>query len=218
MSGTRAVLVVDDDRVNRMVLRKAVEAKGFAAIEADNGAVGVQRAILGAPVLILMDVMMPVLDGLGAIRRLRALEQASGRSTPVIAVTALTDASTRSACIAAGADFYLPKPVDLAALAGALGTYALPTAPAAIAVPEVAGALEGPPATRPPEVITDILASLQGLAQQRTIPGTLRAQLVALGARRALAALDAIDQPDGRLRLLCEVRTALLVATTPCVA
>ena len=103
MTAQRTVLIVDDDRVNRLVLRKAVEVDGFAALEATDGAVGVHRALLGTTVLILMDLMMPVLDGFEAIRRIRALEQGSGRTTPIIAVTALTDAATRSACIAAGA-------------------------------------------------------------------------------------------------------------------
>ena len=216
MTAQRTVLIVDDDRVNRLVLRKAVEVDGFAALEATDGAVGVHRALLGTTVLILMDLMMPVLDGFEAIRRIRALEQGSGRTTPIIAVTALTDAATRSACIAAGADFYLPKPVDLTALSRALGTYALPVAPPMIANPALVGALDGPLAQRPTDIISDVLGPLQNLDQQRTIPGTLRAQLVGLGAQRALAALDATAEPEGRARLLREIRTALLAATTPC--
>ena len=219
MTDARTILIVDDDRINRLVLRRAVINAGFAAEEAENGAQGVAKALLGRPVLVLMDIMMPVLDGFGAIRRLRALESGSSRSTPIVAVTALTDSATRSACIAAGADFYLPKPVDLGGLDRALATYALRDVPPSVAAPQPATALEGAPATRADDIIAPVLEAALRLDLRRggSTTAPLRGHLVTLGAGRALKALDACTSGSGRVEdLLAEVRTALLAATTPC--
>lgn len=214
MSGLRTVLVVDDDRVNRLVLRRVVQAAGLGVAEASDGAEGARAAVLGTHALVLMDIMMPVLDGYEAIRRIRLLERGSGRSTPIIAVTALTDAATRSACIAAGADFYVPKPIDMDRMLAAIGTYALAAATGTIAAP-IPGALEGPGGNQDLTATADILDILDLLTSRHPgARGDLRGRLVALGASRALGLLDnPAATPEA---LAAEVRTAVLVATTPC--
>jgi len=211
MTEGRTVLVVDDDRINRMVLRRVVQAVGLGVAEAGDGAAGARTAVLGVHALILMDIMMPVLDGYEAIRRIRALERGSGRSTPIIAVTALTDAATRSACIAAGADFYQPKPIDMDRLTAAIATYALATPPGAIAVP-IEGALDGAGGTQDLAATLEILDLLT--SRHPGARGNLRGRLVALGASRALRALD--DPAVTPAALAAEVRTAVMAATTPC--
>jgi len=111
------VLVVDDDRVNRSVVRAMLEHLGTTSEEAENGQEAVRRLLDGDAVdLVLMDQQMPVMDGLHATRRLRA----AGLSVPIVALTANAFAEDREACLAAGMDAFLTKPVSRDALRGAL--------------------------------------------------------------------------------------------------
>jgi CheY-like chemotaxis protein len=85
--------------------------KGYQVIGARNGAEAVDRAHDSAPALILMDIQMPGMDGLEAIRRIR--DDPTIVSVPIIALTALAMPGDRERCLAAGADAYLSKPVSL---------------------------------------------------------------------------------------------------------
>ena len=106
----RRVLVVDDVPVNRAVLVELLAGLGFEVDEAGNGREGIERAQALAPDLIVLDNVMPVLDGIGATRVLRADERL--RAVPVIAASASASAEHQRASLAAGANVFLPKPLD----------------------------------------------------------------------------------------------------------
>jgi signal transduction histidine kinase len=110
------VLLVEDNAVNRRVFQAMLHKLGCRVTLAEDGAQGVQAASNHAFDVILMDLQMPVVDGLEATRRLRA----GGLRTPIVALTANVTSEDRAACEAAGMDGFLPKPLPLGQLARAL--------------------------------------------------------------------------------------------------
>jgi signal transduction histidine kinase/ActR/RegA family two-component response regulator len=107
------VLVVDDNATNRMVLQSLLLDYGVAAQTAENGAEAVSAWEDREWSAILMDISMPVMDGLEATKAIRAREQAAGRAhTPIIAVTASVLSHETEAYMAAGMDAVVAKPVD----------------------------------------------------------------------------------------------------------
>ena len=109
------ILIVDDNATNVKVLQTRLVAEGYEVITAADGEAGLAAARQQAPDLILLDVMMPKLDGFEVCRRLRA--DAEFPFTPIIMVTAMADSKDVVAGLEAGGDEYLTKPVDHAALA-----------------------------------------------------------------------------------------------------
>jgi class 3 adenylate cyclase len=105
------VLVVDDDETNRMLLRDPLEAHGYDIIEAENGEQALTEVEQRPPDVILLDVMMPRMDGFEVCRRLKK----DGRTAhiPILMVTALSERMERLMGIAAGASDFLSKPIDL---------------------------------------------------------------------------------------------------------
>jgi CheY-like chemotaxis protein len=91
-----------------------LELAGYKVVTAQDGVDAIVQAKLVRPDLILMDVMMPRMDGFEASRRLRS--EPDFRYTPIIALTALAMPSDRERCLAAGMDEYISKPVNLKAL------------------------------------------------------------------------------------------------------
>lgn len=110
MAALARALVVDDDAHNRDVLEQELEALGWDALPAAGGEEALRRLAVERVDLVLLDVMMPGLDGVAVLRRLKADEAL--RSIPVIMVSALDEIRTVAACIGLGADDYLPKPFD----------------------------------------------------------------------------------------------------------
>jgi signal transduction histidine kinase/CheY-like chemotaxis protein len=110
------VLLVDDNQVSLQMTEGHLQAKGFRVITASDGERGVIRAGNDHPMLILMDIQMPGMDGLEAIQRIRRFPEVSTSSVPIIALTALAMPGDRERCLAAGADDYLIKPVRMAEL------------------------------------------------------------------------------------------------------
>jgi signal transduction histidine kinase/ActR/RegA family two-component response regulator len=109
------VLLVEDNALNRETIETYLTAQGCQVTVAHDGFVGLTEAARLRPAVVLMDVQMPGLDGLEATRRLKAAPETA--SLPVIALTALAMSGDREACLAAGANEYLTKPVNLKQLA-----------------------------------------------------------------------------------------------------
>ncbi|MBI3283392.1 MAG: EAL domain-containing protein [Burkholderiales bacterium] len=108
------VLVVDDDRSTRSALRYTLQLEGFRIEEAENGAQALMLLKRIVPDIILMDAMMPVMDGFTACAHLKELPH--GRSMPVLMITALEDNLSVERAFAAGASDYIPKPIHFAVL------------------------------------------------------------------------------------------------------
>jgi len=109
------ILIVDDNPTNVKVLQTRLAAEGYEVITAGDGEEALATARQHTPDLILLDVMMPKLDGFEVCRRLRA--DPSFPFTPIVLVTAMADSKDIVAGLEAGGDEYLTKPVDHAALA-----------------------------------------------------------------------------------------------------
>lgn len=109
-----SILLADDNEINVKVLHEYLQARGYAVTVARDGYEALALANQVHPHLILMDIQMPRLDGLAAIRRLRVLPAYT--TTPIIALTALAMPGDRERCLEAGATEYLAKPVSLQAL------------------------------------------------------------------------------------------------------
>src|SRR5712692_2305937 len=107
----KMVLVVEDDTALQEVLRDVLERAGYAVAIAADGAAGLQRVRDGGVALILLDLMLPEVDGLEVCRRLR--DQEADTYTPIVMVTALAHAADRHAGFTAGADDYIAKPFDV---------------------------------------------------------------------------------------------------------
>jgi CheY-like chemotaxis protein len=130
------VLVAEDNEINALLTRTLLSRLGHLPVMAESGGAALERwnsaREAGAPYdLVLMDMHMPGMDGLEAARRIRTAEAENGNPpTPIIALTANAFAEDREACLAAGMDGFLVKPLDRERLAATLD--ALPD-PAALA-------------------------------------------------------------------------------------
>jgi CheY-like chemotaxis protein len=111
-----SVLVVEDHPVNRMILEAWMGSAGHASATAENGQVAIEAADEQRFDLIIMDVNMPVMDGLTATRAIRAGD-GPNRDTPIVVLSASARREDHAAGLDAGADAYLNKPIDFAALA-----------------------------------------------------------------------------------------------------
>jgi CheY-like chemotaxis protein len=114
------VLLVDDNEVNRRLAGIMLERAGHHVLMAENGAVAVERAAADELDLVLMDVQMPVMDGLEATRRIRALPEPRRAAVPIVAVTAEVMRGDDARCVAAGMDGHVGKPFDRARLLAAV--------------------------------------------------------------------------------------------------
>ena len=117
---TVRVLFVDDNAMNREVVKSMLEAAEVPMIEAESAEMGLQLIDVDDFDLILMDLRMPGMDGLEAIRAVRARDDAKAR-LPIIVVTADNGPDIRGQALAAGADDLLHKPVQMQALFDAIG-------------------------------------------------------------------------------------------------
>jgi CheY-like chemotaxis protein len=104
------VLVVDDNRITTKLLRRYLEANGYEASEAYDGIECLEKVAERAPDAIVLDVMMPRLDGYETVKRLR--EHESTAKLPVVIVTALNDVANQLKAVEAGADDFLSKPIE----------------------------------------------------------------------------------------------------------
>ena len=107
---TGSVLIVDDDQTSLAALESILDGQGYNIIRASNGSDALQKADALIPDLILVDVMMPVMDGFEVCKRIRATPKLA--EMPIIILTALDDRASRLLGIESGADDFLTKPVD----------------------------------------------------------------------------------------------------------
>jgi len=119
MSG-RTILYVEDNELNRKIVRDLLRRTSYRLIEAPDGQTGVQMALEQRPGLILMDVQLPRISGLEATRRLRA--EPATADTPIIAITSFALSGDEQRAKEAGASAYLPKPFSPFALLGMIRT------------------------------------------------------------------------------------------------
>jgi CheY-like chemotaxis protein len=104
------ILLVDDEEMNRDFLQRRLQKRGYQVVTAVDGAEACARIGAERPDLVLMDVMMPVMDGLQATRVLRSAPET--RDIPVIALTALAMAGDRERVLEAGCNDYATKPIE----------------------------------------------------------------------------------------------------------
>jgi signal transduction histidine kinase/ActR/RegA family two-component response regulator len=114
------VLLAEDDAVNQMVVEEMLKKLGCVVDVVGDGQAAQAAAARRRYDLVFMDLHMPVMDGFEATRQIRLSEDARGRRTPIVALTANALAGDRERCIACGMDDYLTKPVRGATLAGAI--------------------------------------------------------------------------------------------------
>ena len=127
-----AVLVAEDNEINALLTRTLLTRLGHRPVMAESGEAAFERWEAARFNLILMDMHMPGVDGLEATRRIRAAEERLGMPrTPILALTANAFAEDREACLAAGMDGFLIKPLDRERLVAALAEVADKTAIAA---------------------------------------------------------------------------------------
>ncbi|PYK65716.1 MAG: two-component system response regulator [Verrucomicrobia bacterium] len=105
------ILLVEDNEMNRDMLSRRLERRGYQVVIAEDGATGVTKAKSEAPDLILMDMSLPVMDGWEATRQIKAVPET--QHIPIIALTAHAMAGDEEKALAAGCNDYETKPVDL---------------------------------------------------------------------------------------------------------
>ena len=110
------VLLVEDTEDNRVMMRRLLEMSGYSVTEAVNGVEAVRQAELEEPEIILMDLSLPIVDGLAATRKIRQLPGLKG--IPIIAVSAHDTMDFHAEALAAGCDAYITKPIDYGELEG----------------------------------------------------------------------------------------------------
>jgi two-component system, cell cycle response regulator DivK len=115
------VMVVEDYDDTRLLLRQVLETRGYRVLEAINGQQAVDIAEREHPDLILMDLDLPILDGIAATQRIR--QNAELTRVPIVAVTAYPMSYTRVKAFAKGCDDYMAKPIDLTELTELLTRY-----------------------------------------------------------------------------------------------
>jgi CheY-like chemotaxis protein len=117
----RTIMVVEDYDDTRLLLKVGLEGLGYNVLEATNGQEAVDIAEREHPDLILMDLDLPILDGIAATQRIR--QQPNLESVPIVAVTAYPMSYTHVKAFAKGCNEYMPKPIDMTELANLVNRY-----------------------------------------------------------------------------------------------
>ena len=121
----RTIMVVEDYDDTRLLLKKGLEGLGYSVLEASNGQEAVDIAGREHLDLILMDLDLPILDGIVATQRIR---QQTEKHVPIVAVTAYPMSYTHVKAFAEGCDEYMAKPIDMTELARLVDRYLKPEA------------------------------------------------------------------------------------------
>ena len=184
------VLLVEDNDLNQQVASELMADAGIRVEIAENGAVAVAKVAGGDYDLVLMDMQMPVMDGVTATHRIR--EQ--GWTRPIIAMTANAMAADRDRCLAAGMNDYLAKPIDPDELFTVLGRWYRPAAPAPPPVPAAAPAA---PLALPSVPGLDVTLGLKRVRGKQSLFLDLLGKFLAgqTGAAQAIQAALAAGDP-----------------------
>ncbi len=110
------ILLAEDNTANQLLAKRLLEKQGHTVVPVGNGREAVGALAMQEFDLVLMDIMMPEMDGLQATARIREGERATGAHIPIVAVTANAMAGDREKCLAAGMDAYVTKPLKPAEL------------------------------------------------------------------------------------------------------
>lgn len=110
MAGER-ILIVEDNEKNRKLLRDVLQVKGYTTVETETAEQGIEIAQAESPVLILMDIQLPGMDGITAMKQLRSNPKT--KDIPVIAVTASAMTHSKESLLAEGFDGYQTKPISM---------------------------------------------------------------------------------------------------------
>ena len=105
------ILLVEDNERNRKLVRTILEFRGYEVVECEDGTPSLDLAKEHKPALVLMDIQLPTMDGITALRRLRDDPETTG--IPVVAVTASVTPGEREKVVAAGFNGYVAKPIDV---------------------------------------------------------------------------------------------------------
>jgi two-component system, sensor histidine kinase and response regulator len=183
-SGIR-ILVAEDNQVNRRLALALLEKEGHAVQTVEDGHMAVAAVSTGQYHIVLMDLQMPRMDGFEATAAIRAAEQGTGRHMPIIALTAHAMKGDREACLAAGMDGYLTKPLRSTELLKVIDTYAVQK----MAPTATVDALDDAPAFKVAELLDRVQGDWSLLSEL--------AQLFAAEAPRMLAEIQkGIDGKD----------------------
>jgi len=176
LSGAR-ILLVDDNPVNLRVAQRILQKLETLVTTAPDGAEALQRVVTEAFDAVFMDCQMPVMDGFTATRKIREIEQREGgaRRLPIIALTANVTEEDRKACLAAGMDAHLSKPID----AG-----------------QLARCLERLVALEPPPPAVDFKALREMTDGEAEFERDLIATFIASGDQNLADIIDALDRSD----------------------
>jgi two-component system, cell cycle response regulator DivK len=112
------ILIIEDNEKNRKLVRDVLQVKGYKTLESETAEEGLKLALEKSPALVLMDIQLPGMDGITALKQLRADPQT--KSIPVIAITASAMTNNRQAMLAEGFDGYQSKPISVKDFLGEL--------------------------------------------------------------------------------------------------
>ena len=115
------VLCIEDNTDNRMLVRRVLEAEGYAVLEANNATQALEKIEKGHPDVILMDISMPEIDGYTLTTQIKAIP--GFQNVPIIAVTANVMRGDRERTLEAGCDGYIQKPIDIDTLTQQIERY-----------------------------------------------------------------------------------------------
>lgn len=115
------ILYIEDNRENRILVRRVLEADGYRVLDAEDAPTGIELARTSDPDLILMDVNLPDVDGYQATNQLRQMDEL--REVPIIALTANVMKGDREKALAAGCSGYVQKPIDVDSLSDQLAAF-----------------------------------------------------------------------------------------------
>jgi two-component system cell cycle response regulator DivK len=123
------ILYVEDNPDNLMLVRRALESRGYTLVEAKTGESGVRAAEANEIDLILLDINLPDIDGYEVARRLRGSSKSSLAYTPIIAITANALKGDAEKALAAGCDVYMSKPINIRELWARVEAFVAPPNP-----------------------------------------------------------------------------------------